>query len=255
MMNPNAAAFALILKQRQQSATIISGNQAKPNQYASVQNHHSSSSIVHKLSVSSVKDWYCESCDKEFSRENDLLVHLRAHVSCKHAGCNFSATKKAVDSHFQILHGQYSGNGFKIIDVDGQKFKVLLGISPDEVSKWRENRKSNFPSSIRTESKRLVKNELSDAGGVCDNIENQPKSGHKRKAQQRIDKDPKHHDDFRKDNTTLKIPKPLDGGKRGTLLKSLLSTEICAEENIVLQCLHFLARSDVFEECTICIDT
>lgn len=39
----------------------------------------------------------------------------------------------------------------------------------------------------------------------------------------------------------LFLPDPFDGGTRGTLLKNLLKHEIAAEENILLQCIHFLA--------------
>jgi hypothetical protein len=45
----------------------------------------------------------------------------------------------------------------------------------------------------------------------------------------------------------LFLPAPYEGGQRGTLLKRLLSSEIAAQENILLQVVHFLVREQCFQ--------
>jgi hypothetical protein len=45
----------------------------------------------------------------------------------------------------------------------------------------------------------------------------------------------------------LFLPKPLDGGARGSLLRNLLSDQISTEDNIVLQCLRFLVSENFLD--------
>jgi hypothetical protein len=89
---------------------------------------------------------YCEPCDKEFNKKSAYEAHLATHEKCQHAGCAFVGSKKVVGAHFQSSHGAFSGSGYKMIDVEGQKFRVLLGSNPEEIVQWRAERKNKFPS-------------------------------------------------------------------------------------------------------------
>jgi hypothetical protein len=40
---------------------------------------------------------------------------------------------QVVVAHHHAKHGKFAGSGFKNINVEGQKFRVLLGTSPEEV--------------------------------------------------------------------------------------------------------------------------
>lgn len=46
----------------------------------------------------------------------------------------------------------------------------------------------------------------------------------------------------------LYLPKPLFGGEKGTLLKKLLEDEINFEENIILQCIHYIVTNNFFDK-------
>ena len=109
---------------------------------------------------------YCEPCDKEFAQKTAYEAHCASHESCKHPGCSFSATKKVVIAHFHSAHGQFSGSGYKMIDVEGQKFRVLLGTCPDEVKQWREDRRKRFPTAATVDQKQQQQKRMRDAGGV-----------------------------------------------------------------------------------------
>ncbi|TDH67766.1 hypothetical protein CCR75_006015 [Bremia lactucae] len=86
--------------------------------------------------------WRCEACVKSFVIESQHEAHLKTHVTC--TDCDFSASKRVVTSHHQTAHGQYAGQGLKEIDVEGQKFMVLVGNSAEDIIKWREERRKNW---------------------------------------------------------------------------------------------------------------
>lgn len=111
-------------------------------------------------------EWYCEPCDKEFTQLIAYDAHMGTHESCKHPGCSFSATRKVVVAHFHGAHGQFSGSGYKMIDVEGQKFRVLLGQSPEEIAQWRAERRKKFPTAEQTDAKKAELDELIAAGGI-----------------------------------------------------------------------------------------
>ncbi|GMF37103.1 unnamed protein product [Phytophthora lilii] len=86
--------------------------------------------------------WKCESCVKSFVIESQYQAHMGTHVTC--SDCDFSASKRVVTAHYQSAHGQYAGEGLKEIDVEGQKFMVLVGNSAEDIAKWREERRKKW---------------------------------------------------------------------------------------------------------------
>lgn len=113
--------------------------------------------------------WYCEPCDKEFHQYSAFNAHMSTHEKCRHPDCKFSASKKVVIAHFHSTHGAYSGSGFKTIDVEGQKFKVLLGSNPSEIELWRSERRKRFPTKDVVDGKCESRKQLEAAGGVDEN--------------------------------------------------------------------------------------
>lgn len=83
--------------------------------------------------------------------ESQYDAHIKTHVSCQAPDCEFSASKRVVGAHFQTAHGQYAGQGLKEIDVEGQKFMVLVGNSPEDIAKWRSDRRKRWPSGKKAE--------------------------------------------------------------------------------------------------------
>lgn len=78
--------------------------------------------------------------------ESQFDAHVKTHVSCHAPDCDFSASKRVVGAHFQTAHGQFAGSGLKEIDVEGQKFMVLVGNSPEDIAQWRAERRKKWPS-------------------------------------------------------------------------------------------------------------
>eukprot|EP00981_Chlorochromonas_danica_P013703 scaffold6743_cov158-Ochromonas_danica.AAC.3 len=93
---------------------------------------------------------HCEACAKDFPSSSALQAHLDTHEACSHPSCTFSASKKVLQAHFLSSHGQYSGSGYREIEVEGLRFNVLMGTSPEDVQAWRSARRARFPSSKTT---------------------------------------------------------------------------------------------------------
>lgn len=110
--------------------------------------------------------FFCEPCEKEFFNRNAFEAHKNTHEKCNHPGCSFSATKKLVVAHFHSAHGQFSGSGYKEIEVEGMKFRVLLGTDPEEIQQWRAERRSRFPTAANIMKKTETLQQLKDAGGL-----------------------------------------------------------------------------------------
>ena len=109
---------------------------------------------------------YCEMCDKEMNSLSAYDAHCASHESCTVPGCDFKASKRVVQAHFHSVHGQYQGSGYKTIDIEGQKFCVLMGTDVKEVEQWREERRKKFPTAIKQMLRDEVKDQLLEAGGI-----------------------------------------------------------------------------------------
>ena len=72
-----------------------------------------------------------------------------------------------VSVHFDLAHGAFSGTGYKEIDVEGQRFRVLMGTDAVEVEEWRNERRRRFPTAAAIERRGEAKRRLGEAGGIC----------------------------------------------------------------------------------------
>lgn len=131
---------------------------------------------------------YCEVCNKYFPNNSSLTSHLQTHEKCTFSDCEFegqcglviqlifqynfliviicTGTKKLVAAHHHSVHGEYSGKGYKQINVEGQTFCVLLGTDPEEVKDWRNDRKKRFPTAANISKKVEESSLLRKSGGL-----------------------------------------------------------------------------------------
>ncbi|RHY27323.1 hypothetical protein DYB32_006857 [Aphanomyces invadans] len=110
---------------------------------------------------------------------NHRRRHFHPFHQCRTSaapGCDFSASKRVVTSHYQVMHGQYAGSGLKEIEVEGQKFQ--------EITKWREERRKKWPSESNVKRKEHPAAELNAATSAAqlpDNEVASPRSLHRAK--------------------------------------------------------------------------
>jgi len=86
------------------------------------------------------KEYSCDACQKEFTSKETLNAHLGSHVQCNHGGCTFKASRKMLKLHWIQVHA--SG-----------KMRIKLD-TPEEIAKWREERKRKYPTLANVEKKK-----------------------------------------------------------------------------------------------------
>lgn len=55
--------------------------------------------------------WRCDTCAKSFPMVSQLKSHFADHVPCPAPGCGFSAPKRLVTSHLEVVHDQIHDSG------------------------------------------------------------------------------------------------------------------------------------------------
>jgi len=77
---------------------------------------------------------WCDVCEKGFPNQGLLDEHESEHATCGIDGCNYTAHQDVLEKH--IMHQHLSG----------LYNKIPQGNSPEEIEKWKQERRKNFPT-------------------------------------------------------------------------------------------------------------
>jgi len=93
----------------------------------------------------------CANCEWDFGSEQELAAHESQHQTCNLDGCTFTAAAKPLEIHILHMHSS------------GLYNRVHQGDSPEDIAKWRAERKKNYPSVAKSEqaaAQKKVKDEM-----------------------------------------------------------------------------------------------
>ncbi|XP_041978129.1 nuclear fragile X mental retardation-interacting protein 1 [Aricia agestis] len=86
-------------------------------------------------------NYWCETCDKGFQTAHQLEKHKSAHQKCNIDGCQFIAHPNIITKHIQMQHAT------------GLYKRIAKLNDPEEIKKWREERKKKYPTKQNIEKK------------------------------------------------------------------------------------------------------
>ena len=84
--------------------------------------------------------YQCENCEKSFKTLSAHQKHLESHVKCQEEGCDFSASEVKLKEH-SLVHSEQVKNLQKMLATE------------EDIQKWREERRKNFPTREKIQEK------------------------------------------------------------------------------------------------------
>ena len=100
---------------------------------------------------------FCDTCDKGFKTENKYKEHVAEHQKCHVDGCPYIAAPKLVKLHFNSQHKP------------GFAKKIWQLESKQDIEKWREERRKNFPTAANIAKKIAAQGQKIERGQVLNN--------------------------------------------------------------------------------------
>lgn len=191
----------------------------------------------------------CDSCDIYFKDKNLYDTHIASHVTCDYEGCGYSTSQVLMKIH-QVLHAN----------------NMLTKLeTPEQIEKYREERRKRFPTKANIEAKKgdddsksLLNNNANKNSkkkrrlckyfkfGKCKKGDDCPFS-HQVKRQKQSDNDDEEEDDDDLPvhvKRKLRRPKPVDSS---LLLENIVKASQQKERKAILQCISYIVANNFFD--------
>lgn len=122
-------------------------------------NKNKNKNKVNKRDLAQNNLFYCDVCDRGFKTEEKYQEHVSDHEKCSVEGCTYMAAPKLVQLHYRLQHST------------GLAKKIWILESKEDIEKWRNERKRNYPTAENIEKKKKIKEERKSRGEVLETKE------------------------------------------------------------------------------------
>ncbi|KAK9738759.1 Nuclear fragile X mental retardation-interacting protein 1 (NUFIP1) [Popillia japonica] len=103
--------------------------------------------IVNDENDGNGNEFTCDTCDRIFQNAYYYESHMKEHIVCNIDGCTFTAHEKIVNNHIKSQHST------------GLYDKIRHLSTPEDIQRWREERKHRYPTKANIAKKQDAKEE------------------------------------------------------------------------------------------------
>ncbi|XP_013401264.1 nuclear fragile X mental retardation-interacting protein 1 [Lingula anatina] len=111
---------------------------------------------VDKRDLPENNKFYCDACDRGFKTDDKFKEHVDGHQKCHYDGCSYIAAPKLVKLHIDLQHRT------------GMAKKIWSLESEEDIKKWKEERRKNFPTASNIAKKQAELQERRERGEVLE---------------------------------------------------------------------------------------
>lgn len=104
--------------------------------------------MVHDDNDGKGNEFTCDTCDRIFQNAYLYEAHMKEHIVCNIDGCTFTAHEKIVTNHIKSQHST------------GLYDKIRYLSTPEDIKRWREERRNRYPTKSNIEKKQDAQKEM-----------------------------------------------------------------------------------------------